>query len=145
MTATPYKAVTWGNEPVSSSKLSQMTNNDQWLYEQMPTMYYNGSGVTKNSSLKVYAVRVAFPPAAKSTQSTNVYFGNRFSTACSPIVTTGATGGVFSRKQTLVRGLNGKNVPDSTGCLLTVMIWEPSQYTQTFRSACYVDLIAVGW
>jgi hypothetical protein len=145
VTATPYKAITWGDEPVVSTKLSQMTNNDQWIFENMPTMYYNGGGVVKSGALRTYAVRIGFPPLNNSVQNKDVYFSGRFSVGCTPVIAVGITGGVFSRKQTLIHGLNGRDLPDHTGCRLTVMMWEPTAYTNTFRTQCYVDLVAVGW
>ena len=145
MTATPYKAITWGDEPITSTKLAQMTNNDQWLFENMPSAFYNASGVVKSGGIKVYGGRVSFPAANVVVQKKEVYFGGRFSTGCSPVVSVGMTGGVYSRKQCIVNGLNGKDVPDATGFLLTVMVWEPNAYSNTFRSTCYVDFIAIGW
>ena len=145
MTATPYKALTWGDEPITSTKLAQMANNDQWLFENMVNGFYNGAGVVKAGSIRVYGGRVAFPAANTSVQVKEVYFGGRFSSGCSPVISTGLTGGVWSRKQTLIQGLNGKDVPDSTGFKLTVSVWEPTIYSNTFRSACYVDFVAIGW
>lgn len=145
MTSTPYKAITWGDEPITSTKLAQMTNNDQWIVENMPSTFFNGGGVVKTGGIKIYGARFGYSPFNGSVQNKDVYFGGRFSTGCSPVIATGLTGGVFSRKQVLVRGLNGTDIPDSTGCMLTVMVWEPGQYSNTFRSSFYVDIIAMGW
>lgn len=145
MTATPYKAVSWGDEPILSTKLAQMANNDQWIFENMPIGFFNASGVIKNGGIKIYGGRVNFPAYANSVQKKEVYFSGRFSNGCKPIVTTGMTGGGFMRKQTLITGLGGLNLPDANGFLLTAIMHEPAAYNNQFRTAFYVDFIAIGW
>lgn len=87
MSATQYTPVTWGDEPVYKDKLLQMTNNDQWLFENTPKVYYNAYGIKKASGVKVMAGLLLLPPSASTYSASTCYFGSFFTPGCKPIIT----------------------------------------------------------
>lgn len=90
MAATPYKATSWqDNEPLFTSKLNTMSNNDQWLYENAPRMLYSAYGTKRTEGLKIAAGVKACTPNPAGFQQDVVYFGSFFSESCSPVVVTG--------------------------------------------------------
>lgn len=142
----PYKALQWAdNEDLDVDKLNAMTNNDQWLFENMPRARYAGS-VTKDSGVKILATRAVVPPNSSASGGARVYFGNTFSAGCSPIVVASVVPTNFQRRfHIAVSGL-GKNVfPDKNGALITISSDEVNPKNMKMLSNVYVQVMAVGW
>lgn len=142
---TPYKAVSWGEEPTSVDKLNQMTNNDQWLYENTPRMKYSGYSLTKTSGLKILATYSLIPFTTNRSASRGLYFGSFFSTGCQPIVVAQPVpGGAQRRFFIAVTGI-GRGVPDHTGAMLHLTASELNPKTDRIANSVYVHCIAIGW
>jgi hypothetical protein len=143
MSATPYKPVTWGDEPIFTDKLLQMTNNDQWLFENSAKMFYNGYGIKKTSGVKMMAA-ILILPASKTLRSSSTFnFGSFFTPGCRPLIVTGTNpigaslppGITFS-----FRGI-GEPMPDYRG-FTGYCVWDkPSGGT----SPMYIHFLAIGW
>ncbi len=89
MAATPYKPVSWqDNEPLFTSKLNQMTNNEQWLYENTPRMLYTAGALKRSAGVKLASGILLCNPSPSGVQQHVVYFGSFFSQSCSPTVVT---------------------------------------------------------
>jgi hypothetical protein len=91
LSATPYKSVSWAdNEPIFTSKLNTMTNNDQWLFENTPRMVYSsyGGAGKRSSQLKIAAGVLTVGANGQNVQTARQLFGSFFSTACKPVVVT---------------------------------------------------------
>lgn len=90
MTAQPYQNVTWPiGAPTDVDTLNKMTNNDQWLFEHMPTIQYTANGVKRNAGTKMIAGLtrwVAEHKAEYTVGGLDVSFGSFFTPGCSPIV-----------------------------------------------------------
>jgi hypothetical protein len=145
MAATPYKPTTWGDEPIYTDKLLQMTNNDQYLYENMPRMSFNTYGIKRTSGLKIMAA-ICIVPASASSGSTAVFnFGTFFSSGCKPVIVTGnqPTQGTRWRNHVIMRGI-GSYYPDHRGVTISVMANEPTTKTNSVGTT-YVHFIAIGW
>lgn len=138
MAVVPYKAVSWSdNEPLFTSKLNQMANNDQWLYEHTPRMLYTAYNQRKADGLKIASGILMCHPAPSGIQQHVVYFGSFFSEACTPVVVTGLmhqgevrmTFGVKGIGQTYVdhRGfeLLGGAIHHGTAKAFTKIFWVP--------------------
>jgi hypothetical protein len=146
MAATPYKPVTWGDEPTYKDKLNQMTNNDQWLYENAPRLNFNTYGIKRTSGVKIMAA-IAVVRANKSLwTSTTFNFGTFFSSGCKPVIVTGTqpTGGKY-RYHTIVKGI-GSYYPDHRGVEVHVGAdYYGTGTKNTVDTNVYVHFIAVGW
>lgn len=138
MAVTPYKSVSWqDNEPLFTSKLNQMANNEQWLYENTPRMLYTPYNQRRTEGLKIASGILLCMPSPTGIQQHTVYFGTFFSEACTPVVVTGLmhqgevriTFGVKGIGQTYVdhRGfeLLGGVIPYGTAKAFTKQFWVP--------------------
>lgn len=140
---TPYKPITWGPlEPIFKDKLNQMTNNDQWLFENTPRMFYNWN-VKKTSGVKL-AAGVARIGASKShVGQTTIYFGNYFSPGCRPIITTGLLTPKATRYHIAFRGI-GSLFPDHRG-FTVIAAANLAVQVNRIESTIYIPWHAVGY
>ena len=133
------------NEGLDVDKLNAMTNNDQWLFENMPRARY-AANVTKTNGVKILGIRGVIPPTSASQFSTNIYFGTVFSVGCQPLVVATPSHTNWQRRShCVVNGLGSLAVPDHTGCKVTVSIDEFAAKNLKFASSAYVNVIAIGW
>lgn len=142
----PYKALQWAdNEDLDVDKLNAMTNNDQWIFENMPRARY-AANVGKTAGVKILGTRAVIPATTSSLGRVTVYFGTTFSTGCQPIVVATAVPTNWQRRfHCVVNGL-GKNVlPDHNGCVVTVTSAELAAKNQKLASNVWVQIVAIGW
>jgi hypothetical protein len=144
--ATPYKATSWsGDEPIYKDKLNQMTNNDQWLYENTPRMSFNTYGIKRTNGIKIMAA-ICVVPTNKSANSTATFeFGTFFSSGCKPVIVTGTqpTSG-RGRLHCMIRGISS-NYPDHRGFKATVSADEIGGTNNVIDAKVYVHFVAIGW
>lgn len=143
----PYRALMWSdNEGLDVDKLNAMTNNDQWLFENMPRAKYIDGAVNKDAGIKVLGVRGYVPPTSGNGYTTSVYFGNVFSAGCKPIVVATAVSTNWQRRYICaVNGLGSLVFPDHNGCRVGVSADELNPKVNKIAAAVYVNVIAVGW
>lgn len=146
MATTPYKAVTWGDEPIFKDKLNQMTNNEQWLFENMPTMSFNTYGIKRTNGIKIMAAIAVVPANKKDWSGTTFNFGTFFSSGCKPVIVTGTqpTGNAW-RYQVIIKGI-GTYYPDHRGIEINVGAdYVFGSKTNIVNQQVYVHFIAIGW
>lgn len=140
MTAKPYVPTSWGDEPIFTDKLNQMCNNDQWLFENSPRMYYNGYGVKKPSGIKIMGGILVLARSPNRYQTGTYNFGTFFSAGCKPIVTTGINPqGSLSSPSLTITGVSS-NIIDYRGFHAMISAGSISNPTST-----YIHFIAMGW
>jgi hypothetical protein len=146
MAALPYKSVSWGDEPILKDKLNTMTNNDQWMFENMPRISYDAHSVRKTTGMKILAGKTLIPATSTNTIQIITYFNGYFSPGCNPIVTTGfnPTNGQ-NRYHVATYGLDGRLLTDHRGMLVTVSADEFSSEVRRITGPVWVNWIAVGW
>jgi hypothetical protein len=148
MTATPFKAISFSpGEILTRAKLNQMTNNEQWLFENILQGQYNAHYIKRTSGLKLAAGIATFAVTTKGGRSVNVYFGSFFSVGCKPIVVGQAAGHGSGRLICAVTGPGANNNwPDHTG----FRMWLSPDYGlalslyRIYKTA-YGNWIALGW
>ncbi len=123
-----------------------MANNDQWLFEHITKMRYQGA-VTKNDGLKILAGKAYYGPNdTNDRQDCTVYFGSFFSTGCFPVVV--AVNEVNTngfRRLVTVRSISGSQI-DHRGFIAHVSNQENALSDQTkIVSGGTVSYIAIGW
>lgn len=143
--STSYVPVQWGTERLSAEKLNQMCENDQWLFERTPTVFYNAFGVNKRTGGMKILSGVAMIPAAKtkSQVSKDINFGSYFSQGCKPIITTGQVMATGGRYNVILTGLSGIH-PDHRGFNMRVIANHLSG-KQGIKTKMYVHWTAVGY
>lgn len=141
MTAKPYVPVTWGDEPVFTDKLNQMTNNDQYLFENSPKMYYNSYNLKKTSGVRIMGGVLGLPATTTRYRSGTAYFGTFFSAGCRPIVVASVNpmGSGVDFSLTL-RGVDSVYI-DYRG--FRAHVYHIVQTKDAARS--YIHWIAMGW
>lgn len=145
MVATPYKAVTWGDEPVYKDKLNQMTNNEQWLFENAPTVQFNTYGIKRTNGMKIMAGIAVIPASKASSGLATFNFGTFFSSGCKPVIVTGTQPtGSQMRFHVLVKGIDGY-YPDHRGAVFIAGADSLNTKLNVMSSKVYVHFIAIGW
>lgn len=142
----PYKPLSWAdNEVLNTDKLNAMTNNDQWLFENMPRVTFAGNA-KKTSGVKMLATRGIVAPNNSAAGSTVVYFGSTFSVGCNPIVVATSVPSDYKRRfHTVVRGIGSLMLPDHTGCQVIVSSAEVNPTIMKLTSNVYVMVVAIGY
>lgn len=144
MGATPFKSVTWTDEPVATQKLNAMANNDQWLFENMPRMYFNSHGIKRTAGVKVLAGTAYIRPSTAEHTGTTVYFGSYFSAGCRPVVVAGLNAYPQGRLHVVVRGI-GTLFPDNRGFEVRVYANEVNSKANRINAGVEIPYIAIGW
>ena len=140
-----FKVVSWAPlDPITDEKLDAMVSNDNYLRENMVTGQYYGYGIKKNTGVRI-ATGLAGIGASKANQrQVAVSFGNFFSTACRPIITTG----VISSKQRMIYatldGPGSQLHPTRDGFQIHVYV-DSTAKNKKISKGFYVSWIAVGF
>jgi hypothetical protein len=92
MAAQGFTPTTWTNEPVSSAKLNQMAQNDQWLYENSVKFDYNVSGICRSSGLKIAVAYIYCPANGGRYSESTFFFGDFFTPGTNPVIVGGNFG-----------------------------------------------------
>lgn len=143
MSATPYNPVSFNGEMITTQKMNQMANNDQWLFENSPRIRYNANGLVRDASLKVMAGKTPFTVnTATNYEYINVYFGSFFSAGCKPVVTATVEGfnAGAHRHHVVITGLTGGEI-DNVG-FVGVLAGEAYP---TLTSGGFIHWQAVGY
>lgn len=115
MAVTEFKPTSWGdNEPVFTSKLNTMTQNEQWLFENTPRMLYTAYNTKITRSMKIACGILLCRPSGTNVQQHTQTFGTFFSTACKPVVVTSLQHSGEVRFHWGIKGINATYV-DSRG------------------------------
>lgn len=145
MSATPYVSVFWNDSEITSTdKLNQMGNNEQWLFENTPRVYYNAAGVSRTSGVKVLAGTAIIAPTNTSYANAQVSFGTFFSTGCMPIVSLGIMSYPTFRLTVAFSGI-GQVLPNNNGIFIRLTSTDPTLANQKIANTVYVNYIVIGW
>jgi hypothetical protein len=93
MAANEYKPVSWNGEAITNTKLNQMANNTQFLFERAPRIRWTSAGLTKDTGIKVLAGKVPITTTTNNYCYLPIYFGTYFTPGCKPILSGGLEAG----------------------------------------------------
>ena len=146
MASNPYKPISWSDgEPIDKDKLNQMASNDQYLFERMPSMFYNAHGVKKTTGVKILAGKGTVPKTSSKLSYATIYFGSFFSQGCRPIVIAiPVQNSSRTRFDCSVRGI-GVVYPDHRGVQIGVTTDERLTSINYHAYNLPVYYIAIGW
>jgi hypothetical protein len=149
---TPFQSVAWNtNDTATVTKLNQMTNNDQYLFENLAKVRYKSNAITRDTSMKILALRSAYSATTARQVRMDVYFDGFFSSGCSPVCVASAVTNSQKRLNVVVAGLgNGSLAPDSRGAFLQIEADEiypvgTDQLGGMIYGPGYIDMIAIGY
>jgi hypothetical protein len=140
-----FNHVSFTSESIPASKLQQLADNDNWLFENAPRLRYAVTDLTKEKGIKIIAGKTRYPATTGADwEDVYVYFGSFFTAGCKPIVTcVTADTEKGHRKFVNVRGLGGEL--DHRGFIGHVTAHEPPGYPQYIHGSGWLHWIAVGW
>lgn len=142
-----FKAVNWTpNEKLGETKTNQMADNAQWLYDNTPRAVYTlPGGLRRIEGVRIAAGRVIIAKNKQSdSETTQVRFGNFFSTRCEPIITTGIVAEHQARIFCVTNGI-GKLQPDHRGFNVSVNIAAEGTKNDAILRSFYVTWQAMGY
>lgn len=143
MAATPFRPVSWApDELITESKLDQIANNAQWLFENDVRGKYDAHGVRRTSGVKIAAGTCLVYASVYGTQTRGIYFGGFFSTASRPMVTTGIIS--FQLRTWVVVNGFGVLFPDHRGFEVQVCCMTAAMKPKIERNF-YINWTAVGF
>lgn len=123
MAQNDFKPVSWNGEAVTNSKLNQMSNNTQYLFERQPKIRFTGTGnnIIRDSALKMIVGKTPYPLVTTANYIyMNIMFGSFFTAGCKPIVIATVEGGNH-RAKVVTRNLTAQNVEiDQNGFIAIV-------------------------
>lgn len=146
MATSQYDPVEWTQGPVSLDGLQQMSNNDQYMFDNMPKMLYSSAGLFRSSGLKISSGRTAYGTKAATWIDITTYFGNFFSVGCNPVVVTTVHSWHGLRKFTTVRGLGNAESIDSRGFICQISSHENTTGPKAdIITGGFLNWVAVGY
>lgn len=149
MAQNDFVPVSWNGEAVSTDKLNQMANNDQFLFDRTPLVryvYQGAQNITRDNSVKMLAGKTPFTPSSDNNWVRQaIYFGSFFSSGCVPVVTCTVETQGGERRDISIHGLGGVSTDiDINGFEATIWIGAGSGDTKVSTSG-WVHWMAVGY
>lgn len=115
MSALGYRPISWqNNDLLGQDKLNQGVQNIEYVLNNMTRSFYRAHGATREEGNKLLSGLALIPASKRSRDTVRVHFPNYFSSACSPIVTTGIVSAHLHRVHVTIAGL-GRMHPDHRG------------------------------
>lgn len=146
MAVTSYSAVSWQpSEIITDEKMSQFSDNVQWVKDNTPRSYYaTTSGLKRSNGIVILGGIALITPREQSFATVNVNFGSTFATGCEPVITTGIVNGFQTRVFCRLAG-RGRVKPDHTGFEATVQVAANIAENNKILNNIYVHYQALGY
>lgn len=145
---TEFKPVSFTDGAVDLTRLQQLANNQQALYEQKIPIKYQRGNFVKVGGLKIASGIVTLGATSKIGPGIDVYFGAFFTPGCLPSVQLTYSTNDYRqvRVHILAKGLgNGVLDPDHRG-MQVLLLGDPIvKTTSYFPTFSRVHWTAIGW
>jgi hypothetical protein len=143
VTSDNYERVNFGQGPIDSDILNQLSANQDYLYEHMVTGYYNILGVTRETGLTFRVGHAKLLNQSDIFQVHNVYFDRPFLPGTRPAVFLTLSMDQHWYLFYAVQGLDGRAIPDHRGFRLVVGKSKDWQHEQFDREQ-YISYLAIA-
>jgi hypothetical protein len=145
MSSAQFNVISWNpNDALSPDKLQTMSDNDVYLLNNMARAQYNGSGIKKDTGIRI-ASGLALITARKSRYATvAVNFNSYFSQSCKPQVTTGIVADSQRQIWATLQGPGANLLPTSDGFQITAYVDTLTKIKKITRNF-YVSWHALGY
>lgn len=142
-----FRPVAWNpKDPATKAKLTQMAENDQYLFENTANMVYRDlSGIRTTTGLKLIAGVATIGPQSKQSATVNINYSGEFDSGISPIITTGlvATNSNEYPSTITIAGL-GSTMPDDSGFQFRWELRQSAKANQKQKGTVYCHYMALG-
>lgn len=143
MAVTPYRVVSWEpDEVITVSKMRQLADNQQWLFDNMPRARYT-HGVNRNEGVKLLGGYILHPASTTAQSDRTVYFGEFFTMNCRPAVSCSIVSN-FGRVDHVISGI-GVLLPDHRGFVSKIRMDALVSGNNVMNSNMYVGWLALGY
>lgn len=105
----------WGDELVSTGKLNNMVENDNYLFEKSITGYYNALGIIRDTGLSFRTGWINGLATENMGVTIANYYTKPFLPGARPVIVLGIAADVYYDIFYAVTGLDGRVVPDHRG------------------------------
>lgn len=112
-----FERINWGSEPVDTSKLNKMVANDDWLFQNMITGYYDVNGIVRDSGLEWRVGYIKGITTEAGSFFASLYYSRPFLPGARPVIVTGVASGNAMNYILGIRGLDNRGIPDHRGFL----------------------------
>lgn len=145
--ASIFKRLSWGSEPITTNKLQEMVNNDDWLRDNAIFGYYNVLGIARESGLSIRTGYVKSINTNNQSLYLSVYFNRPFLPGTRPVVVTSFATGHYHNITFGIKGLDGRGIPDHRGFVAIGsqgVLREKGQASKFSGNDQYFSYIAIG-
>lgn len=142
-----YKRLNWGDkELITGGKLNDMVGNDDWLYENMITGFYQNAGIQRNTGLSLRTGYAKMQNSKDMYVSTAVYYTQPFTPGARPVIVDGFACDIYFGIMKTIRGLDNSAFPDHRGFI--AYLYDASKAfaggAGSFRGNQFVGYIAIA-
>lgn len=127
--STSFTRINWGDEPITSDKLNDMVENDNYLFENTLSGFYDALGIIRDSGLTYRCGYINSIKTESLKQTIAFYYSKPFMPGARPVIITGEASSGLMAIFHAVRGLDNRAVPDHRGFNMIM-----SQYKDTPQS-----------
>jgi hypothetical protein len=144
--ANGYSPVSWQpNEIITADKMSQFSDNVQWVKDNTPRAVYTNPNGFRRSTGVVFLCGMALVTArAEDRASVIVTFGNSFTPGCQPIVNVTSCNLYTARVFHRITGI-GEHVPSYNGFTVWMQVDANNNNNDFIQSNTYIHWIAMGY
>ena len=140
----PFSAVNFQpNQLLDKSVLDQLSNNQVWLFDNMPSALYTYNAIRRHEGVRLVSGRTLISATKSDSQVAEVRFGNYFSASCNPIITTGLVSNGKRKFFVTIEGY-GQIMPDNRGFKVHVFMADEAAGATITRNM-YVTWQAMGY
>jgi hypothetical protein len=139
-----YKRIQWGYEGIDEGKLNDMIGNDDWLYTNMITGYYDTLGIVRDSGLEMRVGHVKGIATEAASFFSSLYYSRPFLPGSRPVVNVSVASGAAMLYVLGTRGLDNRAIPDHRGFLCHFSQLRPAGSPTKFKGEQYAAYTAIG-
>lgn len=140
-----FEIVDWSDGDITTEKLDQLNENDQFLYDNTPDIHYEFDSIVKVEDIKIWAGYVVLPASGNSSTRKEVYFPNGFfSNGATPIINAQLIARSYARLFLDLRGLGGKTHPNHQGFVAEAH-FPDSETGSRFNESVVLHCQAIGY
>jgi hypothetical protein len=142
MTSDLYEHVSIGDGPIDVETLQKLSSNQDYLYENQFSGYFNILGIVRDKGLTFRIGHAKLINTADQQQVANVYFNRPFLPGMRPVVFTSAQVDQRNKVYVATRGLDGRAIPDHRGFHLIAS--QDESDTSEFAGEQYISYMAIA-
>jgi hypothetical protein len=129
---------------VDTNKLNDMVANDDWLFQNMVTAYYDVLGVVRDSGLEMRVGHVKGIATEAGSFFASCYYSRPFLPGARPVVVPGVSSATAMLYILGTRGLDNRAIPDHRGFLCHFSQLRPTGAPTKFFGEQYAAYFSIA-